>query len=155
MRKSSDKVPASRSLGSATRHWGVCSSGGKTQSLDRLTSQTKSIWSVFHIFLMSRTKDMRPTMQLKKWVFRWMDRLRWAYCMLFDIFIWIHIASLLKIFHSVILPSRKTKTIACEKFGGAMSYKSAVLSTPMAKLHKKIDNDMSYNILLDHHLAFW
>jgi hypothetical protein len=29
--------------------------------LDGSTNQNKSFWSIFHIFLMSRTKDMRST----------------------------------------------------------------------------------------------
>jgi hypothetical protein len=61
-----------------------------------------------------------------------MGRLPWAYCMLFGIFIYIHIEPLLNIFHSVVLPSRKTKTIACQKFWGCViSQKSAISYTPV------------------------
>jgi hypothetical protein len=55
--------------------------------------------------------------------------------MLFDIFIWVHIESPLKIFHSVILPSRKAKNYRVSEIWEewAISYKSASLCTSVSQ----------------------
>jgi hypothetical protein len=101
MRKSSDKVGASSSYGTAICPWRVCRRAGDKQSLDGSTNQDKSISSIVQIFFMSTNQDIQPTIELKKCSFPCTHRLYYIYCMLFDIIIAIHISSSLTVFHSV------------------------------------------------------
>jgi hypothetical protein len=61
IRKSSDKVAASWSSGSATRLERACRRGINEPSLNGLTNQNKSIWSKILAVLPARNEDVRPT----------------------------------------------------------------------------------------------
>jgi hypothetical protein len=101
-RKSSDKVRTSSNSGSAMWHWRVCGSEDNKQDLNGLANQKKSISSIYPIFLTSRNKDMRSTIQLKKWPSGWTCRISYASSMFADVLICIHIESLLTTFRSFV-----------------------------------------------------
>jgi hypothetical protein len=130
IRKSSTKVAASWTSGSATGLWRACRRRVNGPNLDGLTNQNKSIWSKILAILPARNKDMRPTISLKKWTFWRIGRIFFQHLMFFDIGISIHIESQLNIFCFVADISSKMEMFAVsENRSAAILCKTAILCT--------------------------
>jgi hypothetical protein len=131
MRKSSDKVAASWSFGSAIHLWKVSWDDGESQNLNGLTNQNKLIWPKFFVILTARNKDMKSITNLKKLTSGGIGRI-FGHCpLLFDIIIWIHIESLMTIFRYVASTSEKTEKYWVSEIWASMLFcKSAILCTP-------------------------